>query len=58
MQLERYWREAFQKESQERYRTELKLRQMDIELMNERTEKKQLEKDLGEILTIVNDPAI
>ena len=40
MQFERNWREAFQKESQERYRMELKLRQMNIELMNERTEKK------------------
>ena len=58
MQLERNWREEFQKESQERYRMELKLRQMNIELMNERTEKKQLEEDLGEILTIANDPAI
>ena len=31
---------------------------MNIELMSERTEKKQLEKDLDEILIIVNDPAI
>ena len=55
MQFEKNWKKAFQKESQKKYRTKLKLKQMDIELMNEKTEKKQLEKNLNEILIIIND---
>ena len=52
---EHIWHEGFKKEFQDRFCLEIRLRQIDAELMNERAEKEKLEQDLGEMLSHNHD---